>query len=98
MGTLTFVFGRFQPPTKGHSRLLLAARNIAGDGELRIYPSRTCDKKNNPLSPVQKNHYLRLCFPFMASCFVDDKRLTFAQKRFEEMGYDYFVQKRMKIR
>ena len=45
MGTLTFVFGRFQPPTKGHSRLLLAARNIAGDGELRIYPSRTCDKK-----------------------------------------------------
>ena len=78
MGTLTFVFGRFQPPTKGHSRLLLAARNIAGDGELRIYPSRTCDKKNNPLSPVQKNHYLRLCFPFMASCFVDDDRVKTA--------------------
>ncbi len=29
---------------------------------------------------------------------VDDKRLTFTQKKFEEMGYDYFVQKRMKIR
>ncbi len=27
-----------------------------------------------------------------------DGRLTFAQKKFEEMGYDYFVQKRVKIR
>ena len=78
MGTLTFVFGRFQPPTKGHSRLLRAARNISGDGELRIYPSRTCDRKNNPLTPEQKLYYLRLAFPSFASCFVDDDRVKTA--------------------
>ena len=78
MGTLTFVFGRFQPPTNGHNRLLLAARNIAGDGEFRIYPSRTCDSKNNPLTPDQKQHYLRLAFPSLASCIVDDDRVRTA--------------------
>ncbi len=71
MGTLTFVFGRFQPPTKGHGRLLIAARNFADDGELRIYPSRTHDHKKNPLSPEQKHHFLRLAFPSLASCFFD---------------------------
>ena len=30
--------------------------------------------------------------------FTGDGRLTFAQKRFEEMGYDYFVQKRVRIK
>ena len=78
MGTLTFVFGRFQPPTKGHGRLLIAARNFAAAGELRIYPSRTHDHKKNPLSPEQKHHFLRLAFPSLASCFVDDDRVKTA--------------------
>ena len=78
MGTLTFVFGRFQPPTKGHGRLLIAARNFADDGELRIYPSRTHDHKKNPLTPKQKHHFLRLAFPSFASCFIDDDRVKTA--------------------
>ena len=78
MKTLTFVFGRFQPPTKGHARLLVAARQFAGDGELRVYPSRTQDTKKNPLTPEQKHHFLQLAFPSMASCFVDDERVRTA--------------------
>ena len=78
MRTLTFVFGRFQPPTKGHGRLLISARNFAAAGELRIYPSRTHDHKKNPLSPEQKHHFLRLAFPSLASCFVDDDRVKTA--------------------
>ena len=78
MRTLTFVFGRFQPPTKGHSRLLIAARKFAGDGELRVYPSRTHDHKKNPLTPEQKHHFLRLAFPSFASCFIDDERVKTA--------------------
>ena len=78
MKTLTFVFGRFQPPTKGHARLLVAARQFAGDGELRVYPSRTQDAKKNPLTPEQKHHFLQQAFPSMASCFVDDERVRTA--------------------
>lgn len=78
MRTLTFVFGRFQPPTKGHGRLLIAARNFAAAGEFRVYPSRTHDHRKNPLSPEQKHHFLRLAFPSLASCFVDDDRVKTA--------------------
>ena len=72
MKTLTFVFGRFQPPTREHERLLVAAREIAGGEELRVYPSRTHDRKKNPLTPEQKHHFLRLAFPSFQDCFVDD--------------------------
>ena len=78
MRTLTFVFGRFQPPTKGHNRLLLAAREFSGGGEFRVYPSRTHDHKKNPLTPKQKHHFLRLAFPSFASCFIDDDRVRTA--------------------
>ena len=72
MKTLTFVFGRFQPPTRGHERLLVTAHEIAGGEELRIYPSRTHDRKKNPLTPEQKHHFLRLAFPSFQDCFVDN--------------------------
>ena len=39
--TLTVVFGRFNPPTIGHKKLLDGAANIAGQGDLKIYPSRS---------------------------------------------------------
>ena len=46
-GALTVVFGRFNPPTIGHEKLLKAAKTISGGGDLKIYPSRTQDGKKN---------------------------------------------------
>ena len=43
--TLTTAFGRFNPPTAGHEKLLQAARKAAVGGALMIYPSRTHDPK-----------------------------------------------------
>ena len=45
---LTIVFGRFNPPTVGHEKLLSQAKKTAGGGDLKIYPSRTQDPKKNP--------------------------------------------------
>jgi len=39
--TLTIVFGRFNPPTVGHEKLLKAADRASAGGDLKIYPSRT---------------------------------------------------------
>ena len=52
--TITLVFGRFNPPTVGHQKLLDASRTAAGEGDLRIYPSRSVDPKKNPLEPDDK--------------------------------------------
>ena len=46
--TVTIVFGRFNPPTKGHKQLFSTAKRLSGGGEIRIYPSRVQDKNKNP--------------------------------------------------
>jgi len=39
--TLTMVFGRFNPPTIGHKKVLDAAAKVAGTGDMVVYPSRS---------------------------------------------------------
>ena len=69
------VFGRFNPPTIGHEKLLKrAAKEAEKRGyELRIYPSRSQDAKKNPLTPQMKISYMRQMFPDYAGSIVDDK-------------------------
>ena len=45
--TLTVAFGRFNPPTVGHGKLLAAARKAAQGEDMKIYPSRSQDPKKN---------------------------------------------------
>jgi hypothetical protein len=69
------VFGRFNPPTVGHEKLLQkAAKEAEKKGyQLRIYPSRSHDPKKNPLDPTTKISYMRQMFPDYADSIIDDK-------------------------
>jgi hypothetical protein len=69
------VFGRFNPPTVGHEKLLKrAAKEAEKRGyELRIYPSRSQDAKKNPLTPQMKISYMRQMFPDYSDNIIDDK-------------------------
>lgn len=69
------VFGRFNPPTIGHQKLLdRAAKEANKRGyELRVYPSRSQDAKKNPLTPQMKISYMRQMFPDYADNIIDDK-------------------------
>ena len=70
--TLTIVFGRFNPPTIGHEKLLKAAKKISSGGDLKIYPSRTQDGKKNPLDPDMKVSYMRKMFSDFSDNIVND--------------------------
>lgn len=70
--TLTIAFGRFNPPTIGHEKLLKAANKAATGGNLKIYPSRTQDPKKNPLDPSTKISYMRKMFPDYAEQIIND--------------------------
>jgi len=70
--TLTLVFGRFNPPTVGHKKLLDGAASVAGDGDIRIYPSRSNDPKKNPLEPGQKTELMKKMFPSHADNIIND--------------------------
>ena len=71
-GTLTVVFGRFNPPTIGHEKLLKAAKTISSGGDLKIYPSRTQDGKKNPLDPDMKVSYMKKMFSDFSDNIVND--------------------------
>ena len=87
--TITLVFGRFNPPTIGHQKLLDSAKSIS-DGDLKIYPSRTYDPKKNPLDPNQKTSLMKKMFPDHAKNIVNDegvKSIFDALKLANDEGY-----------
>ena len=71
-GDITVVFGRFNPPTIGHQKLLDKAKKAAGKGALRIYPSRSQDAKKNPLDTDTKYDVMQKMFPSHADSMVND--------------------------
>jgi len=73
--TLTLAFGRFNPPTVGHEKLLQMARKTAAGGDLKIYPSRTQDAKKNPLDPDMKVGFMKKMFPDFDESIVNDNEM-----------------------
>ena len=73
-GTLTIAFGRFNPPHAGHGQLMdIAAQSVKGDGDdYMIVPSRTNDKKKNPLDPDMKSDVMKRLFPDHSEKIVND--------------------------
>ena len=73
--TITVGFGRFNPPTIGHEKLLNKISQTAGKGgQYRIYPSRSQDPEKNPLDASEKVGYMRKMFPDHANAIVDDDK------------------------
>lgn len=72
LGPLTVTFGRFNPPTIGHKKLLDAAKKAAGKGSLKVYPSRTQDKKKNPFDADEKVDIMKQMFPDHSESIVND--------------------------
>lgn len=58
-----FTFGRMNPPTIGHEKLLKKLASTAGRNPYRVYLSQSQDKNKNPLSYKDKVKYARKMFP-----------------------------------
>ena len=71
-GTLTVAFGRFNPPTTGHEKLLDTVALSSDDGDYVIVPSRSQDKKKNPLDTDMKVSAMRAMFPQHSERIVND--------------------------
>ena len=71
-GTLTIAFGRFNPPTTGHEKLLDTVAKSSDDGDYVIVPSRSQDPKKNPLDADTKVSVMRQMFPQHSERIVND--------------------------
>ena len=60
--TIVFAFGRFNPPTTGHEKLIQKTVSVAGTNPWRIYPSFTQNPKKDPLPHALKVAYMRKMF------------------------------------
>ena len=73
--TVTVVFGRFNPPTVGHEKLLKSAKRISAGTDIKIYPSRSQDAKKNPLDPDLKVSYMKKMFPDFEENIINDYQM-----------------------
>ena len=63
--TVVFSFGRFNPPTTGHQKLLQKVIQTAKQmgGQPKLFVSYSQDSKKNPLTAKQKIAYIKKMFP-----------------------------------
>ena len=71
---MTVAFGRFNPPTTGHERLMNKVKQVAGKGNYEIYPSRSNDPAKNPLDPDTKIGYMQQMFPNHAKHIMNNPK------------------------
>lgn len=71
--TLYFVWGRMNPPTAGHEKLLDFLKAKAGKNPFRIYLTQTEDKNKNPIPYSQKIKFARKGFPQYGRQIMMDK-------------------------
>jgi len=73
--SIYFTFGRMNPPTIGHGKLLDALASKAGRSPYRVYVSQSQDKKKNPLQYKDKIKHARKMFPKHARSIVSNKKV-----------------------
>lgn len=79
-------FGRMNPPTMGHEKLLDVLAQKAGKNPYFMFLSQTQDKKKNPLSYSDKVKHVRKMFPRHARRVMSNKKVRTA---FDAMSYLY---------
>lgn len=87
---ITFAWGRMNPPTVGHEKLMDATLKAAKGGKYVIYITQTQNKKKDPLSYEQKVKYARKMFPRHARNILLDKSIKTifdALVKFYDEGY-----------
>ena len=76
--TAVFTFGRFNPPTVGHEKLIIAVQSVARQrgGDFFVYPSQSQDPKKNPLDRNTKIKYMKKMFTKFAKNIISSNAKT----------------------
>ncbi|HIK97291.1 MAG TPA: hypothetical protein EYG10_04185 [Gammaproteobacteria bacterium] len=90
--SIVLAWGRFNPPTTGHEKLIKAVVSEAKKrgADYRIYPTKSNDPKKNPLTFKEKVRFMRKMFPRHARKISSDEginTLIKAVQKLESEGY-----------
>ena len=70
-----FTFGRMNPPTIGHGKVMDVLASKSGKADYKVFISQTQDKKKNPLSYNDKVKHARKMFPKHARSIIVNKKV-----------------------
>jgi len=84
-----FAYGRMNPPTTGHKKLIDTISAQPGDHFLFL--THTQDAKSNPLSFADKLDYAQKMFPNIKVGDAGVKTIIDAMKKLESMGYQDII-------
>ncbi len=78
MKSAVFTFGRFNPPTIGHEKLIMACEREArrDKSDVFIFASHKEDKKKDPLSWKEKVKFMKLAFPKYRNTINSDGKVV----------------------
>ena len=88
--TVYFTFGRMNPPTTGHEKLMNELSKKSGSNPYKVYLSQSTDKKKNPLDFKYKVKTVRKFFPKHARSVMLDKKVKTVFDAVTEMYNDGF--------
>lgn len=95
--TLYFTFGRFDPPTQGHSHLFnilkVQATTNHADAWL-IFPSRTTDYKKTFLTAEERVDFLKKLNPRYADHIIDDsecRTVIDIMNKYQKLGFNKYI-------
>ena len=87
---VAFAFGRFNPPTIGHKKLIDTVVDAADGGDFYIFTSQSQDPDKNPLDYQTKVSFLKKLFPSIQNKIVYDmtiKNVLQAADKLKANGY-----------
>lgn len=87
---VAFAFGRFNPPTVGHKKLIDTVVDASNSGDFYIFTSQTQDPDKNPLDYQTKVNFLKKLFPDIQDKIVYDlaiKNVLQAADKLKANGY-----------
>ena len=87
---VAFAFGRFNPPTVGHKKLIDTVVDASNGGDFYIFTSQSQDPDKNPLDYQTKVNFLKKLFPNIQDKIVYDvsiKNVLQAADKLKASGY-----------
>ena len=90
--SIVFTFGRFNPPTTGHEKLIekVAAVSKKDSADFMVFPSHSQNPKKDPLSHKDKISFMKKMFPKYSRNIINNKKAKTAidiATMLYEMGY-----------
>jgi len=73
--SVVFTFGRFNPPTTGHEKLIKKVVSVSKGNDYRIYVSQSSDPQRNPLEYKEKVQLMRKMFPKYGRNIIFNKKV-----------------------